>query len=1310
MGQQVVTELVIDSDTSGGDRFSSSMDKAEGSAKSATSSVAGMTLAIAGVGVAVIGAIAGLRSFIDYVGNQTQALVDMDEHAKLAGFSMKEFQETLFAARAKGLTEKDFVGGLDRIAADLTAAGRGVTEFGRLFEANGLSIKNSNGELKNTKAALADISGLMQNASPQVQQAITKIVGLSASWVPFLRQGVEGIEAQKKAAADLGVVIDDDMIRKAGEFNAQWKTAIATWDLQFKASLTSILPLLIQLANIASTVIEGVGSLTSTLSRHMTPDDEKSKSQLNDQINQVAQLREMMASLNDQSGEFKKFKVTNLAELVGLPTDASLKDVDALLDKLSALYDKRPTAITVGAVGSTVLPPANDNKDALDRETERLEKHIAVTKADIEAVGQSEAARAGLRAEATLYAAAERAGFTDLEQFADKFMKIREQVEATTAALMKAKAEGDAKFNFQTLGLSDTEKQIATIQRQLHGDDWKNWMNDGLSSTIRLTDNLKLVSDSLKDIGKAAFSAALQGKLGMDGLVSTLDAVAKKLADKSFENLLSGNPDQMVTGAIQAGASAVISLFTGDVKAKQELAKAQAAWHDMAGQVANFNLAAKGFNLGPLTTELQSLFSTVETLQKAAQAAHDKSGEAQAAGMFNSAVDRIFKQFKDGSQVLTPLQQQMKAVNDEAEGLKETLLQISPGFSGLANQIDSIKQQQIDDVVAKFHDTFITGLTTRLNSAKGQGLLNDTANLLLQHAQDLASVSDLGNDPTLLGQVATTFKAEAQKIVDDAALVGTAFTDFTTQFPMLKDVVHEFTQSAVDDSKALRDAQNSAAKNITDYLNNLISGPGATSSPTATLSSAQSVYNSNLGLAIGGNVDAQSKFPQLADNLEKAARAVFASGQGYQDIKSQIISQGLALPAVQNTTDPLVQAMRDTIAAINAAAQTQALDATLQGVIKTAIDAGNAAQIAALLVPKFDTLNTTSGAGLNFNQFVTGLGPSYAALATDTKVGSLLTDTQLRAAGINVSGPLTSAQIAALGLSLEQGNVLNVFRELDGNGNGIIEKSEAIRVAAGNAALNTLNTRGSVDALGNPLALTQTNTANTRGSVDAGNTVLGAIKLLQGTATDQLVLLQNALTPTASANFSVSGGSGQTAANKMVDALNKIVVNTYMISLNTNAVRPAGVGTGGIGIFAQGGWITGGIPGRDSVPLASGNALGMPGEFVVRHDIAQMNRSWLPDFNATGRLPFNDNRPFNVAAPAFRGSAGNSNAELVAEVRALRKEVEQLRKENNGGNVAIANQVTRAIRDTSDDQIEATEESSKRTAYAITTAAKEQAA
>jgi adenosyl cobinamide kinase/adenosyl cobinamide phosphate guanylyltransferase len=108
---QAVTELVIDADTSGADRFSDAMDRAGDKAQSAQSSVAQMTLAIAGVGVAVIGSLAALRGFVDYVGQQTQQLVDLADRADRAGMSVTELQQSLFAARSAGVSDKDFFAG-----------------------------------------------------------------------------------------------------------------------------------------------------------------------------------------------------------------------------------------------------------------------------------------------------------------------------------------------------------------------------------------------------------------------------------------------------------------------------------------------------------------------------------------------------------------------------------------------------------------------------------------------------------------------------------------------------------------------------------------------------------------------------------------------------------------------------------------------------------------------------------------------------------------------------------------------------------------------------------------------------------------------------------------------------------------------------------------------------------------------------------------------------------------------------------------------------------------------------------------------
>jgi hypothetical protein len=133
---------------------------------------------------------------------------------------------------------------------------------------------------------------------------------------------------------------------------------------------------------------------------------------------------------------------------------------------------------------------------------------------------------------------------------------------------------------------------------------------------------------------------------------------------------------------------------------------------------------------------------------------------------------------------------------------------------------------------------------------------------------------------------------------------------------------------------------------------------------------------------------------------------------------------------------------------------------------------------------------------------------------------------------------------------------------------------------------------------------------------------------------------------------------------------------------------------------AAGGWITGGVPGRDSVPI-----MAMQDEFMIRRDIAQANRSWLPEFNATGQLPFNDNRPINVAASVFRG--GNSDAGLLARIDRLTDEVKALREENTKVTIGTGNQIVRNVAKLGDDICDAVDSNGKRIASAATQAAKE---
>jgi hypothetical protein len=878
MSNQTVTELVIDADTSGADRYSQAMDKAADASERGISSAQSAALAIAGVGIAAVAAIAGLRSFYDNVGKQSQALVDLEDRAQLAGLSVKQFQETLFVAMSPGVKEKDFYSGLDKISDDLTQASQKATEFGKLFEDNGLSIKDQNGQLISTKQALSDIANLMQNASPQVQQGIARIVGLSKDWIPFLRQGADAIEDQKKKAQDLGVIIDDDTIAKAREFNAQWKEAVAICDLQFKASLASILPLLTQMAGLASQILAGIGAASGAVGRWTTPDEDKTKAQLNDQINDAYRLRELVQQIGDISQQsFSGFKARNLAGLLGLPENASLTDVDKLLDKLAALYDKQPDRIRVTPTASTTQLPDLSQKDALDRAIDSSRRHTDQLYAEADAVGLGSAALARYRTEAQLVSVAENAGVPITEALRAKIKGLADDAADAAGDLAKVKVASQIDFDRKTAFLSPQDLAIAQQLRDIYGNDVPAALASSEAAAIRVNDAIKEGRDAGIDFAKTFVQGLLQGKSAMDALVGAADQLASKMADKALTDIFSGN---FVQGGVEGVIAIGASIFAGDQKAKKELQEAQAQWAKMADQVTKFNQAAAGVDLGPLTNELQSLYSTFGQLEGAALKAKDYSSAAQLVDTFQGSVKRLVGEFEQPTD-LSDMAKAIKAVKDEGQGLIDTINQWEK-TNGFAAGIDAAVQAKIKAIVDQFTANLTSSLSQRYNTAIGKSYLNDAAALQKQHAADLASAAELGNDPSVLAQIAATYAVEAQKIVQDAGLVGESFSDFITQFPQLATVVKQATVDITD-----------SVKTISDYLASLQVGSSSILSPQDQLAAAQSQFSQQLGLAQGGNTDALGSITKYADTLLNQAKSFYGSSEGYAGIY-QAVSSALA--------------------------------------------------------------------------------------------------------------------------------------------------------------------------------------------------------------------------------------------------------------------------------------------------------------------------------------------------------------------------------------------------------------------------------
>lgn len=532
--------------------------------------------------------------------------------------------------------------------------------------------------------------------------------------------------------------------------------------------------------------------------------------------------------------------------------------------------------------------PLEEETAAYDRATEAVLKYIEVTKAAATTVGLSVDQQEKAKVVAQLTAAAMKDGTPITAELAAEMAKLGDQAAAAALDLEKTKVAASIKFDRDTAFLSPQDVQIAQQLKGIYGNDIPAALASSEASAIRVNNAIKESRDAGVDFAKTFVGGLLQGKSAMDALTDAASQLASKLGDKAITDILSGN---FIQGGIEGVVAIGASIFAGDQKAKKELQEAQQQWAAMADQVTKFNQAAAGVNLGPLTNELQSLSSNFETLVLAAIKAKDNTGATALAQTFQQGISRVVGEFEQ-SNTLSNLQTSIKAVNDEAQGLKETLTQITsanhwgvPDFSG----IDAAVQEKIKKLIEDATDTLTSTLASRLNTAQGKTYLNDAANLLAQHKADLASAAELGNNPAVLAQISAVFQAEAQKIVQDAGLVGDSFTDFTRQFPELAGVVKQATVDITD-----------SIKTISQYLESLKVGSNSILSPQDQLAAAQANFSQQLGLAQGGDSTALGSITQYAQTLLDQAKSFYASSDGYAAIYTAVTAALGALTGVSS--------------------------------------------------------------------------------------------------------------------------------------------------------------------------------------------------------------------------------------------------------------------------------------------------------------------------------------------------------------------------------------------------------------------------
>jgi len=199
----------------------------DGSTKNIVSSFLNMkvpTTAIVGALATVSGAILGTVKSALNLGDE------MDRLGKKTGLPAQTLLQLQFAAEQSGTSLEAVATGFKFLSINAVDATTKTGNAGKVFESLGVSVKDSNGKLKDSKQLFIEVADKIAGIeSPAIRTKLAvELFGKSGSeLLPLLAEGGKGIQGLMNDFDSLGFVIDQDMVKRLDDlgdrFEMVWK-------------------------------------------------------------------------------------------------------------------------------------------------------------------------------------------------------------------------------------------------------------------------------------------------------------------------------------------------------------------------------------------------------------------------------------------------------------------------------------------------------------------------------------------------------------------------------------------------------------------------------------------------------------------------------------------------------------------------------------------------------------------------------------------------------------------------------------------------------------------------------------------------------------------------------------------------------------------------------------------------------------------------------------------------------------------------------------------------------------------------------
>ncbi|TIN82651.1 hypothetical protein [Mesorhizobium sp.] len=332
---------------------SSRMAKSIASLEKNTALAAGTLKTFVG-GLAAGAGLAALTSLGGAFDKLKETISQFDEiatNAKTVGLKSDTFQALAFAAQQANISQENFNSSLTIFAKNAGLAEKGTGAlFAGLKKLNPELLRNilSTDDQEKRLDAVADAMAKTRDATERLALSTVIFGKGGAEMSRILEGGRKSIEAMKKSAQDMGIIIPDELLQKGGELDDKLDLLSKIIDVQLSQSLIKLAPLLVG-------ATQGFADFTKEVNANVSAIDNFVKNPSLENLNKILGP----GLLSDAAKS-----VSSAISESGRSADAIKADIAEIQQKLADLQAQAETGLDVDMPTSRLL----DDLQALQQE------------------------------------------------------------------------------------------------------------------------------------------------------------------------------------------------------------------------------------------------------------------------------------------------------------------------------------------------------------------------------------------------------------------------------------------------------------------------------------------------------------------------------------------------------------------------------------------------------------------------------------------------------------------------------------------------------------------------------------------------------------------------------------------------------------------------------------------------------------------------------------------------------------------------------------------------------------------------------